>query len=96
MDITRWAREERIGDLETERAHFLGHTRCLASLPSGRGRSSWLGRGLQEAGGRAGERRGSRGLSQQHGQRHVNLGFLPAGSVWAARLGLDASLWSTT
>ena len=29
------------------------HTRCLASLPSGRGQgqSSWLGRGLQEAGG---------------------------------------------
>lgn len=24
MDITRWAREERIGDLETERAYFLG------------------------------------------------------------------------
>lgn len=46
--------------------------------------------GWGSAGGRV--RGGSRGLLQQYEQRHVNLEFTPAGSVWDARLRLRASL----
>ena len=63
----------------------------VAAQRSGPVTEQLAGRRSAGGGGHAGELGGSRGLSQQHKQRHVNLGFLPAGCVWAARLGLDAS-----
>jgi len=64
----------------------------VAAQWSGPGTEQLAGQRSAGSGGCAGEHGGSRGLSQQRKQRHVNLGFLPAGSMWAARLGLDASL----